>query len=256
MKNTLKDEYLAMAVPEMTDGIMAAVRRDDCRKKSRKLRPGAIVVLAAVIAMLCVTAGAVTGEVLKLNSGGKIRLKDENGVIVNPTGFHLEGDVDVPLSEKALENIRPYVGLPRPGEESVFFETDDLSVMEELIDMPLILPESLAEEANLYRLWASGENGEAVSIHIQIGTPENPDVMSVYLRDFPRVVGTASEPEMEQASLPDGTPVSIALAERRKGGLVAHALYRKNEAMYHMTLTGESKKELLAGLQAVLDTVK
>lgn len=254
-KNTLKDEYLAMDVPEMTDGIMAAVRRDDCRKK-RKLRPGAVVVLAAVIALLGVTVGAVTGEMLKLNSGGKIRIKDENGMVVNPTGFHLEGDVDVPLSEKALENIGPYVGLPRPGEDSAFFETDDLAVMEEFLDMPLALPESLAEEANLYRLWASGADGEAVSIHIQIGTPEDADAMTVYLRDFPRVVGTASEPEMDRTSLPDGTPVSLVLAESRKGGLVVHALYRKNEAVYHLTLLGESKKELLADVQTMLDTVK
>lgn len=257
MENRLKEEFLSMEIPEMKEDIMKAVKKEKSTRtrEGRRLKPAAVIVMAAMIALLAVTAGAVAGEMLKLNRGGKILL-NVNGVVVSPTGFHLEGDVNVPLSEKALENIRPYVASAKPGEVSRDFETDDLSVMEEFIDMPLVLPRSLADEANLYRLWASGTDGEAVAIHVQIGTPDDVDVMMVYLRSFPRVVGTASEPDMEQAYLPDGTPVSIAVAERTKGGLVAHALYRKNEAVYHLTLTGESKKTLLADVQAVLDTVK
>jgi len=81
-------------------------------------------------------------------------------------------------------------------------------------------------------------------------------VMSVYLLDTPGVIGTASEPEMSEYTLPDGTYVSIVVAESRKGGLVAHALYKKDEAVYQLTLTGDNKNDLLTEIKAVLDTVK
>lgn len=255
LDDRLKEEFLKMEIPDMKEDIMKNAKKENAPRERRRIRPAAVIVMAALVVVLAVTVGAAAGGMLKLNRGGKILL-NVNGVVVNPTGFHLEGDVNVPLSEKALENIRSYVSSSRPGEVSRNFETDDLSVMEDFLDMPLVLPRSLADEANLYRLWASGENGEAVSISVQIGTPDDADVMTVYLRDFPRVVGTASEPDMEQASLPDGTPVSIAVAERRKGGLVAHVLYRKNEAVYHLTLTGENKKDLLADVQEMLNTVE
>ncbi len=256
MENRLKEEFLSIEIPDMKEDIMKAVKKEKNTRERRRIKPAAVIVMAAMIAVLAVTVGAVAGGMLKLNRGGKIRLMDENGVIYNPTGFHLDEEVDVPLSEKALANIKPYVFLPRTGTESTFFEAADPAEMEAFLDMPLVLPQSIVRDANLYRLWASGANGEAVSIMVQIGTAEDADVMEVYLRGSPGVIGTASEPVMESAMLPDGTPVSVAVAKRKSGGLVAHALYQVNDAVYHLRVYGSTKWALLNQVQEILDTVE
>jgi len=180
---------------------------------------------------------------------------DADGNIVKPTGFHLEEEVDVSLSEKAMDNITPYI-LPLTAEEERFFETVSLKEMEEFLDMPLVLPDKIKEEAILYQLRVyGGIDGNAVSILLHIQTADTPDAMSVYLRGFPGVIMTASEPEMEDYALSDGTPVKIAVAKYQEGGLAAHALYRKDEAVYHVRVFADSKRELLDDVKAVLDTV-
>lgn len=252
----LKEEFLKMEIPDMKEDIMKNVKKENAPRERRRIRPAAVIVIAALFVVLAVTVGAAAGGMLKLNRGGKIRIMDENGVIYNPTGFHIEDEVDVPLSEKAIANIKPYVFLPLPGTQDTFFETADPAEMEGFLDMPLVLPQSIVREANLYRLWASGADGEAASISVQIGTPDDADVMTVYLRGSPGVIGTASEPVMENAMLPDGTPVSVAVAKRKSGGLIAHALYRVNDAVYHLRVYDNSKWALLNKVQEILDTVE
>ena len=224
----------------------------------KKLRPAAVIVIAAVMVVLGVTAGAAVSGKLNVQSGGKYLMKNEYGIVANPTGFHIAEEVAYPFSEKALENISQHSTTPQ-GEYQRYearYETSGQGEMEDFLDMSLHLPEAIAKEANLFRFWASGAEGELRAISLQIGTEANGDVMMVWLLDTPGVIGTASEPEMDEYTLPDGTYVSIVVAERRKGGLGAHALYKKEEAVYQLTLTGDNKKDLLTEIRAVLDTVK
>ena len=254
--NRIKEEFLAMEIPEMKTGILAAIRQKKAVPPRRRMRPAAIAVIAAMIALFGITVGAGTSGMLNLQNGSKYSFMDADGNIVKPTGFHLEEDVDVPLSEKATDNITPYI-LPLTAEEERFFETFSLEEMEEFLDMPLVLPDKIKEEAILYQLRVyGGIDGNAVSILLHIQTADNPDAMSVYLRGFPGVIMTASEPEMEDYTLPDGTPVTIAAAKYQEGGLVAHALYRKDEAVYHVRVFADSKHELMETVKAVLDTVE
>jgi len=254
MENRLKEEFLALETPDMKGDIMKRIHREKTVYTGKKLRPAAVIVIAAVMAVLGVTAGAAVSGKLNVQSGGKYLLKNEYGIAVNPTGFHLEEDVAYPFSEKALENIAQYI--TTPPEPANLYETSVREDMEDFLDMTLHLPDAITEEANLYRFWATGAEGEARSIHLQIGTEADVDVMTVWLLDTPGVIGTASEPEMDEYTLPDGTYVSLVVAERRKGGLVVHALYKKDEAVYQLSLTGENRKELLTEIKAVLDTVK
>ena len=254
--NRIKEEFLAMEIPEMKTGILAAIRQKKAVPPRRRMRPAAIAVIAAMIALFGITVGAGTSGMLNLQNGSKYSFMDADGNIVKPTGFHLEEDVDVPLSEKATDNITPYI-LPLTAEEERFFETFSLEEMEEFLDMPLVLPDKIKEEAILYQLRVyGGIDGNAVSILLHIQTADNPDAMSVYLRGFPGVIMTASEPEMEDYTLPDGTPVTIAAAKYQEGGLVAHALYRKDEAVYHVRVFENSKHELMENVKEVLDTVE
>ena len=254
MENRLKEEFLKMEIPDMKEDIMKNAKKENAPRERRRIRPAAVIVMAALVVVLAVTVGAAAGGMLRLNRGGKI-LVNVNGGVVNPTGFHLEGDVNVPLSEKALENIRSYVSSSRQGEVSRYFETDDLSVMEDFLDMPLVLPENIEKEAILYELRAYGTDGNAATIYLRVQTEDNPDAMRVYLRSTPGVIMTASEPEMEEYALPDGTPATIAAAKYQEGGLVAHALYRKNDAVYHVRVFADGKRELMENVRAILDTV-
>lgn len=254
--NRIKEEFLAMEIPEMKTGILAEIRQKKAVPPRRRMRPAAIAVIAAMIALFGITVGAGTSGMLNLQNGSKYSFMDADGNIVKPTGFHLEEDVDVPLSEKAMDNITPYI-LPLTAEEERFFETVSLEEMEEFLDMPLVLPDKIKEESILYQLRVyGGIDGNAVSILLHIQTADNPDAMSVYLRGFPGVIMTASEPEMEDYTLPDGTPVTIAAAKYQEGGLVAHALYRKDEAVYHVRVFADSKHELMENVKEVLDTVE
>lgn len=254
--NRIKNEFAAMEVPDMKTGILAAIRQKKAVSHRRRMRPAAIAVIAAMLALFGITVGAGTSGMLNLQNGSKYSFLDADGNIVKPTGFHLEEDVDVSLSEKAMENITPYI-LPLTAEEERFFETVSLEEMEEFLDMPLVLPDKIKEEAILYQLRVyGGIDGNAVSILLHIQTADNPDAMSVYLRGFPGVIMTASEPEMEDYTLPDGTPVTIAAAKYQEDGLVAHALYRKDEAVYHVRVFENSKHELMENVKEVLDTVE
>lgn len=254
--NRIKNEFAAMEVPDMKTGILAAIRQKKAVSHRRRMRPAAIAVIAAMLALFGITVGAGTSGMLNLQNGSKYSFLDADGNIVKPTGFHLEEDVDVSLSEKAMDNITPYI-LPLTAEEERFFETVSLEEMEEFLDMPLVLPDKIKEEAILYQLRVyGGIDGNAVSILLHIQTADNPDAMSVYLRGFPGVIMTASEPEMEDYTLPDGTPVTIAAAKYQEGGLVAHALYRKDEAVYHVRVFENSKHELMENVKEVLDTVE
>ena len=122
--------------------------------------------------------------------------------------------------------------------------------------MPLVLPTQITEKAILYELRAYGTDGNAAAIYLRVQTEDDPNAVSVYLRGFPGVIMTASEPEMEDYTLPDGTPVTIAAAKYQEGGLVAHALYRKDEAVYHVRVFENSKHELMENVKEVLDTVE
>jgi len=253
--NKLKEEFVAMEIPDLKPEILAAVRRESAVRPRRRMRPAAIAVIAAMIALFGITVGAGTSGMLNLQNGSRYSFMDADGNIVKPTGFHLEEEVDVSLSEKAMDNITPYI-LPLTAEEERFFETVSLKEMEEFLDMPLVLPDKIKEEAILYQLRVyGGIDGNAVSILLHIQTADTPDAMSVYLRGFPGVIMTASEPEMEDYALSDGTPVKIAVAKYQEGGLAAHALYRKDEAVYHVRVFADSKRELLDDVKAVLDTV-
>lgn len=254
--NRLKEEFMAMEIPDMKTKIMAAVRQEDSTRPRRRLRPAAVAVIAAMIAILGITSGAVTSGMLNLKNGSKYYFQDADGNIIRPTGFHLEEDVDVPLSEKALANITPYVHLPISDEDIRSYDTASLEEMEEFLDMPLYLPDSIESEASLYQMRAYGTDGTAVTIYVHVQTEDNPDAISIFLRGFPGVIETASEPEMEEYALPDGTHVSIAIAENKKGGLAAHALYRRNDAVYYLRMSGDGKRGLLEDVKAVLDTVE
>lgn len=256
--NRMKTEFLSLEIPDGKGEIMRRIHQENVGHTRRKLRPAAVIVIAAVMVVLGVTAGAAVSGKLNVQSGGKYLLKNEYGVVVNPTGFHLEEDVAYPFSETARENMAQYATTPEGpyGMYEIMYETAMQQEMETFLDMKLHLPESVANEANLFRFWGSGAEGEDRSMSLQIGTEASVDVMMVWLLDTPGVIGTASEPEMSEYTLPDGTYVSIVVAERRKGGLVAHALYKQEEAVYQLTLTGDSKNDLLTEIKAVLDTVK
>ena len=250
----LKEEFFAMEIPDMKEDIMKAAKRENSEHPRRRMKPAAVIVMAAMIALLGITVGAAAGGMLKLNSGGRIRIKNEDGVIVNPTGFHLDEEVDVPLSEKALENIAPYVFTP--GEEAALYETAVQEEMETFLDMPLYLPDAIADGASLYRLWAVGADGAAVSIELQVVAEDERDAsMNVYLRGSAAVIGTAGEPVMGEYALPDGTPVSVAVADSREGGMVGHALYKLNDAVYHLRVYGADHDEVIERIEAVLETV-
>lgn len=253
--NRLKEEFMTMEIPDMKTGILTKIHRENHVRPRRKMRPAAIAVLAAMLALFGITVGAGTSGLLNLQNGSRYSFMDADGNTVKPTGFHLEEDVDVPLSEKAMDNITPYIHLPLTDDEIISYKTISPEEMEEFLDMPLVLPDHIKAEAILYELRAYGTDGNAATIYLRVQTEDNPDAMRVYLRSTPGVIMTASEPEMEEYALPDGTPATIAAAKYQKGGLVAHALYRKNDAVYHVRVFADGKRELMENVRAILDTV-
>ena len=254
--NRLKEEFMTLEIPDMKTGILTKIHRENHVRPRRKMRPAAIAVLAAMLALFGITVGAGTSGLLNLQNGSRYSFMDADGNTVKPTGFHLEEDVDVSLSEKAMENITPYIHLPITDDEIISYQTVSPEEMEEFLDMPLVLPTQITEKAILYELRAYGTDGNAAAIYLRVQTEDDPDDVSVYLRGTPGVIMTAGEPEMEEYTLPDGTPVKIAVAKYQEGGLVAHALYPKNEAVYHVRVFENSKHELMETVKAVLDTVE
>ena len=99
--NRIKNEFAAMEVPDMKTGILAAIRQKKAVSHRRRMRPAAIAVIAAMLALFGITVGAGTSGMLNLQNGSRYSFMDADGNIVKPTGFHLEEGVDVSLSEKA-----------------------------------------------------------------------------------------------------------------------------------------------------------
>lgn len=254
--NRIKEEFISMEIPEIKTEILAKIHQEKRVQPHRRMRPAAIVVIAAMLALFGITVGAGTSGMLNLQNGSRYSFMDADGNTVRPTGFHLEEDVDVSLSEKAMDNITPYIHLPITDDEIISYQTISPEEMEKFLDMPLVLPGHITEKAILYELRAYGTDGNAAAIYLRVQTEDDPNDMSVYLRGTPGVIMTASEPEMEDYALPDGTPVRIAVAKSQKGGLVAHALYRQNDAVYHVRVFADGKRELMENVKAVLDTVE
>ncbi len=255
MEKRLKEEFLSMEIPEMKEDIMKAVKQGNNTRirEKRRIKPAAMIVLAALIAVLAVSAGAAAGGMLKLNSGSRYQFRDDGGNTVRPEGFHLDTEVDAPLSEKALANVAPYV-FPS-GAMPTLFETREPEAMEEFLDSSMLLPEAITADTSLYRLWALGENGNPVTLYVQ-AVREDDLSMDVYFRSGSINVITGSDPAYYEYRLPGGIPVNIAVAESRKGGMTGHALYESGGAVYHLAVSGRNTKNVLEKLHTILDTVR
>lgn len=255
MDNRLREEYLAMPIPEMKENITDAIRSQKRSHPRRKPKLAAVAILAALIVLVPVTVGAAVGGALYLKTGSRFEVVDANGYRVRPNGFQLEEDICAPLSEQAMTNITPYIFTPGDGKATVY-ETADRKEMELFIDRPMYLPQA-ADEAVLYRLWAAGADGKAVNIYvqIQIESEELQGDMDVYLLGGNLNFLTFGEPKMYEYALPDGTPVTIAVADTKDGGKVAMAFYKYEDAVYKLSLSGKNSRDLLRDVHAVLDTV-
>lgn len=254
MENRIKKEFLGIYVPDMKTKIMTKIQQGKNTESVRKIKP---TILIAAIVFCLLAIGAAAGGIrsmVKLNRGGKYLIVSDEGIAVNPTGFHFE-EADVNFSEKAIENISGYIFTP--PEPANFFETETLIEMEEFLDMKLHIPSAIAENALLYRMWASGAEGEARAVYVQI-VPKNEDMgsMDVYLRDSPGVIGTASEPVIYRVDTTQGMSVSTAVAESRKGGMAAHAIYEIDGAMYGLVVKGKNTNEVLEKAEMILNTIE
>ncbi|MBE6560268.1 MAG: hypothetical protein E7662_04015 [Ruminococcaceae bacterium] len=248
----LKEEYLAMEIPAMKTEIMDAIASPKAKRTHRRIRPAA----AAVMAMLCLCmlmSAAAAGSML-LQEGSRYYSLDSDGNKVKPNGFHTDEDINAPLSEKALANIAPYVF--SAGDPATLYETEDRAEMEEFLDYLFRLP--TAVDAEFYRMWACGTADEVVSLYVQIpltGAWENGSI-DVHLRGGPLNILTGSTPKMYDYTLTDGTSVSLASYKTMSGANAVSALYMDNGAVYHITLRGGSKNELLLQMKSILDTVE
>lgn len=254
--NRLKEEYLAMEVPELQEKILAGVRAEKTGHPRRKLRPAAVVAVVVTVAVLAVTAGAVANGVLRLQYGSYYKFLDGDGNIVQPTGFHMADSVDVPLSETVLANIMPYVYLY--DEDETCFHTADPAGMEAFIGRAMHMPECLTEEAEGYRLWAYGTPEYAATIYVEIVPMDAHSDASVkmYLRSGPINILTESTPKLDTYTLSDGTPVSIAIADSLQDGKVGFAFYRYADAVYQLRVQGTTVSEVRSRIETILDTVR
>ena len=249
----LKEEYLAVEIPAMKTEIMDAIASPKVKRTHRRIRPAA----AAVMAMLCLCmlmSAAAAGSML-LREGSRYYFRDSDGNVVKPNGFHTAEEPDVPLSEKALANIAPYVF--SAGDPATVYETADRGAMEEFLDLTMHLPAAM-DSAEFYRMWACGTADEVVSLYVQIpltGAWENGSI-DVHLRGGPLNILTGSTPKMYDYALTDGTSVSLASYKTMSGANAVSALYMDDGAAYHITLRGGSKNELLLQMKSILDTVE
>ena len=251
----LKEEYLAMEVPELREKILEKAKREKTVRTQRKLRPAAMAAVVLMIAVLAVTAGAVTNGIIRLQYGSYYRFVDDAGNIVKPTGFHMEDGVDVPLSETALDNIMPYVYLY--DEDETCFHTSDPAGMEAFIGRAMHLPECFAETAAGYCLRAYGTPEYAATIYVEIVPEDAQDDVSLkmYLRSGPINILTESTPKLYAYALPDGTPVSIAVADSLQDGKVGFAFYRYADAVYQLRVQGTTVSAIRSRIEQILDTV-
>lgn len=252
----IRKEFSEMKIPDMKAEILAKLNTPKKSSPRRRIRP--VLIAAALILVLTVAVGAAASGMIQLIPGSRVYFRDEDGNIVRPQGFHAAESADVSLSEQALANIAPYVFDPGLGQEPTLFETSVRAEMEALIDMPLVLPEAVQERATGYRLWAAGANGEAVSIHVQIQLDGNwgGDSVNVYLRGSIGSYITAGDPEISTYTLPDGSTASLSVSETLSGTWSVFAFYPRDGAIYSLRIHGgESKKEALREVKAILDTL-
>lgn len=256
LNDRLKKEYMAVPVPELKTGILQTIHHAKKAKPHRKIRVSVIAAAVVMAAVLGVAAGAVADGLLNLQYGSYYTFMDMDGNPVKPNGFHLADSTDVPLSEAALTNIRPYVFLYE--EDETYYEAANAAEMEAFIDRPMRLPQAIVDTASRYCLWTYGQDGEPVTIYVQISTTEEQHAVSmkVHLRGGPVNILTKDTPKIDTYALPDGTPASIAIAESLEGETVGFALYRHEDAVYHLTAEGGSRRQIRDCLKAILDTVK
>ena len=69
--NRIKNEFAAMEVPDMKTGILAAIRQKKAVSHRRRMRPAAIAVIAAMLALFGITVGAGTSGMLNLQNGNR-----------------------------------------------------------------------------------------------------------------------------------------------------------------------------------------
>ncbi len=248
-----REAYLAMEIPEMKTGIMEAITAPKAKRMHRRIRPAAAVVMAMLC--LCMLMSAAAAGSMLLREGSLFYYRDSDGNMIKPDGFHMKDAADVQLSEKALANIAPYVYAP--VDSVTVYETGTCGAMEAFLDYSMRLP-AFAENASHYVMNACGNSRETASVYVGIEPEEawGDCSVRVYLRNVSINVRTASTPKLHDYRLSDGTPVSIALYKSMSGYDSAAAMYKDNGAVYHITLRGGTKNELLTQMKAILDTVE
>jgi len=257
-KERIRREFGEIETPDMKPEILAKLHEQTKPVPRRRIRP-VLIAAAALILVLTVAVGAAANGMIRLIPESRVSFRDDDGNIVRPQGFHAAESANVPLSERALDNIAPYVFDPGPGQEPTLFETADRAEMEALIDMPLILPEAVEERATGYRLWAAGTDGIAVSIYVQIQLDGNwgGDSVNVHLRGSIGSYITAGEPEISAYTLPDGSAASLSVSETLSGTWSVFGFYTRDGAIYSLRLhEGESKNASLREAKAILDTLR
>ncbi len=249
----IKEAFLAIDVPDRKAEILCALAEPARKREHRRIRPAAAILMSVLFLTMLMSAAA-AGSML-LREGSLYYYRDSEGNMIKPEGFHMKDAADVVLSEKALDNIAPYVYAPRdPATE---YETATCGEMEGFLDYSMRLP-SFAENASRYVMTACGNSRETASVYVGIqpeGAGEDCSVR-VYLRNVSINVRTASTPKLYDYALPDGTPVSIAFYKSMSGYDSVAAMYKDNGAVYHITLRGGNKNELLTQIKAILDTVE
>lgn len=258
----IRKEFDKMEIPDLKPEILAKLDEPKKTAPRRRVRP--VLIAAALILLLTAAVGAASSGKIFLNPNNRIIVEDEQGNRLYPYGFtpgraeNIPLSANVPLSEQALANIAPYVFDPGPDQQATLFETADRAEMETLIDMPLILPEAVEKMATGYRLWATGTNGEAVHIHVQIqlNGSWSGDSVNVQLLGMLGTYITGSEPEFHEYTLPNGEIASLSVSETRSGTWTVYAFYTRDEAVYTLKIHGtENKKDALQKAKDLLDTL-
>lgn len=250
MNERIKNEFMSIEVPDMQEKIVSSLHKQEPKLKVNRIRIPVIAVAVILILAVTTAAGGIS-SMLRIVNGGKYLIVNDEGIAVNPTGFHLAEDVCVKFSEKAIENYTPYI--TTPPEPAKLYETASKEEMEIFLDMPLYIPETVINNASLYRLWVMGADGVAVSMHLQVVSDKEVfESFDVYLLGSPGVIGTASEPKIYAIDLNDCSAVSTAVAKSRKGGIVGHSLYKEEDAVYHLVVKGKNAAEVLEKAESIL----
>ena len=255
MEDKLKEMYYDVTAPDIRAAILAEIH--GAKPARPRLRLRAAAVIAAVLTLLCIAAGAAVVGGVKLLPGVTVLFRDDAGKLVRPEGYHLEHGADAALSEKALANIAPYICGPR---ENLGFETGSRAELEEFLDMPLHIPtaaEALEGASLRYVLHAFGDGETANTIDVSMYGDSAECSFGIYLKVNPHSLITGGRADISEYSLPDGTTATIAAFRAQSDGEpCVIAFYVIDDVMYQLSLDGGSKKELLAEAKAILDTVE